>query len=879
MKFIFSFLTLVLGLSYANSTFAQCGPTLLESNPKAMVLCEGITDTVTFSAIGTCTGNFEYQVLNSSNAVVQPWSPNDQYISTNLSTETYIAEVRCSTCPGVVIQDTFVVEIIPEPTITADTIVCYGTTAALSANEFPNNNMTWWDSETGGNILIDSSSYTTPPLFEDDTVYMQVSGSVTATSINPGSILITEAGLHGFPGTASADYLEISNLYNVAVNTTGWTVVISRSYTNINLFNPIIWNLPNSFAPCSMTYKSDVSSLPNYWGNNILWNPNDPGWAAIIDDQGSIVDFVSWGWSQAELATFAPIVNGNTLTIGPEWIGAGCSSACSIVGTVPYSISRNGTTDTNTSADFVCQATSSGWLNPGISCGWVSTLATCTQQVIIEIDSLPSGDTPDTTFINCYADIPAPDPSMITNVLDDYTPNPIVTYIGEVSDGNTCPETLTRTYQIADTCNFVERYHIIVINDTVDPVLEVAPANLSIQCLSDVPPIAALNWTDNCLGSGVVNGIEVSSGTTCPEILTRTWTVSDSCGNTVSQTQVITINDTIAPVIDPAPADLALQCPSDVPPMATLNWTDNCDGSGVLSGVEVSDGQVCPETITRTWTISDACGNTSTEVQVIVINDDTPPTASNLPLQQVTVLPPPDVSLVSDAADNCSTPIVEWVSDVSDNGFCPENIVRTYSVVDDCGNVTFVNRTFIVGDFAPNAEFTGDPTILNNSNGGMVEFSNQTTGATDYMWDFGDGSQYVYDRNTSHQFDISQNTTYEVWMVATSQFGCKDSSNLKILVFQELLYYIPNAFTPDYDMNNQVFKPIFTTGFDPNDYNFKVFNRWGEILFESNNQQVGWDGTYNGKICKDGTYIYVVEFGTEKSPEREVATGHFTLLR
>ncbi|WP_159038682.1 hypothetical protein, partial [Brumimicrobium mesophilum] len=166
--------------------------------------------------------------------------------------------------------------------------------------------------------------------------------------------------------------------------------------------------------------------------------------------------------------------------------------------------------------DFVCQATSLNVLNPGLNCGWIPSNITCPHEVIIEIDSLPSADTPDTLFLACYSDIPAPDPSIITNVTDDYTPNPTVTYIGEVSDGNTCPETFTRTYQVADTCNFVERYHIIVVNDTIDPVLEVAPANLNVSCYSDVPIMGTLAWTDNCLGAGNMAGVEVSSGTTCP---------------------------------------------------------------------------------------------------------------------------------------------------------------------------------------------------------------------------------------------------------------------------------------------------------------------------------------------------------------------------
>lgn len=857
---------------------AQCGPTHVDPTPQIIGFCEGTTDTIQFDSPGTCAGNYEYQVTNSTNMVVQAWSTNDQYISTPTITETYTVEARCSTCPTTVVSDTFMIEVIEDPVITADSFICYGTPANFSATGPPAGNMSWWDSQTGGNQLVNNSNYTSPPLLEDDTVYMHVVGTVTAGA-NAGSVLITEAGLYGFPGNASADYLEVSNLYSTAVNTTGWVVAISDSYSNINLYNPVLWNLPSSFTPCSMLYKSDVNSLANYWGDNILWNPNLPGWAAVIDDQGDIVDFVSWGWTAAELAGFGPTINGNTLTLGPEWTGPSCSNACTTVGGTAYSLSRNGNSDTNTSADFVCQATSLNLVNPGLNCGWIASNITCPHEVIVAIDSLPSASTPDTTFLSCYADVPTPDPTMIMNVSDDFTATPTVTFISEVSDGNTCPETLTRTYQVADTCNFIEVYHTIIIHDSIAPILDNAPPDLSVACYADVPVMESLNWTDNCLGAGSTMGVEVSSGTTCPEILTRTWTVTDTCGNVATQVQTITINDTIAPVIEPAPANLSLQCPSELTPMASLNWTDNCAGSGVLTGVEVSDGNTCPETITRTWTTTDGCGNTSTEVQVIVINDDTPPTASNLALEQVTVLPPPDINVITDAEDNCGTPLVEWHSDVSDNGFCPEYVVRTYSITDDCGNVSFVNKTFIVGDETPIPKFTANPTLLDNLSDGWVQFSNQTTGATDYKWNFGDDSAFVYDKNTSHQFDISKSTTYNVWMVATSEFGCVDSTNQKITVFQELLYYIPTAFTPNDDGYNQVFHPIFAAGFNPDDFKFVIYNRWGEVLYESYNHQAGWDGTYGGKLAPEGTYVYTIEFGIDRSTERKIINGSFSLLK
>ncbi|MEX1190794.1 MAG: T9SS type B sorting domain-containing protein [Brumimicrobium sp.] len=872
-------------LTFTNYSVAQCGPTDVDPTPQVLGFCEGVTDTVSFEASGTCSGNYEYQVETSTNIVIQPWSTNDEFITTPDSTDTYNILARCSACPANIVEDTFLIEVVQAPTITADTFVCHGTEANLVGSNIPDSIMSWWDSPTtAGNELSTTESYTTPPMTSDDTFYIHVSGNVVENGVVSGSVLITEVGLEGFAGGGQGDqdYLEISNLFGNTINTTGWTAAISDSYSNINSVNSTVWNLPNSFAPCSILSKTDVNGSANYWGSNIFWNPNQPGWAMIIDDVGNLVDFVAWGWTAAQLATLNVNVNGFNITLGSEWTGNGCSSACSAVGVTQYSLSRIGNADNNDAGDFVCQATSLNVVNPSLNCGWTTSNITCPYPVEIEIDLLPTASVPDTTFVSCYSDIPVEDPLIIDDEADDYTVPPTVQFMGEVTDGNLCPEIITRTYRISDSCsNYTEVDHIIVVEDTVAPIVDTAPSDTTVSCYADVPVMNDLDWTDNCMGVGSVQGVETTDGNNCPEVLTRTWTVSDTCGNTVTQTQEITIHDTIAPVIDPAPDGLTVQCYDNVPPMDTLNWTDNCDGNDVLYGDEVSDGQTCPETFTRTWTYTDGCDNTSTETQVIVVNDDIAPTADPLPSLQLSELPPADTNILTNVYDNCGTPTLVWEGDDSDGGFCPENVTRTYSLTDGCGNVTFISQDFIIGDGIPNVDFDADPMTFDNLSSGEVEFFNNTTGATTYTWNFGDYSPTSNEENPTHVFyvDSSSSVTYEVYLVATSEFGCSDSTMVPIQVINEQLYYVPNSFTPDGDPFNQTFKPIFATGFDTQDYNLLIFNRWGEVLFESNNHNVGWDGTYGGKMVENGTYVYKIEFGLESDDARKTVTGHVTLIR
>lgn len=121
--------------------------------------------------------------------------------------------------------------------------------------------------------------------------------------------------------------------------------------------------------------------------------------------------------------------------------------------------------------------------------------------------------------------------------------------------------------------------------------------------------------------------------------------------------------------------------------------------------------------------------------------------------------------------------------------------------------------------------------------------------------------------------------SYEFIHYAYNAFGCIDSSVFTIEVREGLIYYVPNAFTPDGDEFNNRFQPIFTSGFDPSDFNLQIFNRWGELIFESYDHQVGWDGTYHGKMAMTGTYTWTITFKDLYVDKRYELVGSVTLMR
>ena len=112
--------------------------------------------------------------------------------------------------------------------------------------------------------------------------------------------------------------------------------------------------------------------------------------------------------------------------------------------------------------------------------------------------------------------------------------------------------------------------------------------------------------------------------------------------------------------------------------------------------------------------------------------------------------------------------------------------------------------------------------------------------------------------------------------------GCvSDPQSTSITIEQcpETIFYMPNAFTPDGDEFNQIWQPIITSGIDPSGFELLIFNRWGEIIWESHDISAGWDGTYNNKPCAEGVYFYMAECTDVKTAKKFLVQGHLTLLK
>lgn len=168
-------------------------------------------------------------------------------------------------------------------------------------------------------------------------------------------------------------------------------------------------------------------------------------------------------------------------------------------------------------------------------------------------------------------------------------------------------------------------------------------------------------------------------------------------------------------------------------------------------------------------------------------------------------------------------------------------------------------------------------TVLNPS----TQFINTSVGATNYTWTFGDGTGESYEVSPFHEFPAEDPGVYEVQLIASNPFGCVDTAVRYIEIKDEIIIYVPNTFTPDGDNHNNSFKPILTDGFDPQGYTLYIFNRWGQIVFESHDTAYGWNGFYGlgGEKAQDGTYNWKIEVKEEHTTKMHVFVGHVNLIR
>ncbi|MEN8927537.1 MAG: PKD domain-containing protein [Flavobacteriales bacterium] len=158
-----------------------------------------------------------------------------------------------------------------------------------------------------------------------------------------------------------------------------------------------------------------------------------------------------------------------------------------------------------------------------------------------------------------------------------------------------------------------------------------------------------------------------------------------------------------------------------------------------------------------------------------------------------------------------------------------------------------------------------------------ITFTNTSVGATIYVWDFA-GLGTSINRDDSYEFPKTEGGIYPVTLYVANEGGCFDQITQNITIKNPLSIWIPTAFTPNGDGLNETFRVVFNND-AVTKYSIRIFNRWGEMLFFSEDPNFEWDGTLEGTELPSGVYIWQINGKEEFQTDSFTKFGHVTLTR
>jgi len=849
--------------TYTNSETGTCliNGSIPASVTSSYTACAGGTITINYTGTDICNNPISAQhvitvtptavptislptglpsTLTYNNALTFTTAPNSNY-SNNDNTNCLIS----GTIPAV---------------ITSNFDICNGGTITIDYN----------GQDICGNILSAQQIINVTP----EVPSVSINSTLSTVDINQPTQLTAvgtpPGGTYTWSPAASLDISTGSNVNATPNTTTTYTVTYDIGNNCIATANTVVivntlTLTINSSTICSGD-STTLTATPSVLGGTYLWSP---------------------GGQTTQSITVSPNTNAIYTCV---YTLNGVSSSPTI-GTVTV----NPTPIVTVNAPTICDGTSANITAVGNPSGG-SFVWSPGGQTTASISVNPSSTTTYTvtyTLNNCQATAastvtvnPQPTVSVSSSTicvgqstLITATPNPsggsFIWNNSQSSSSITVSPAITTTYTVLYTLNGCIASGTGTV--TVNPIPTVSVSSATIcngesTTISATPnaPGGSYSWTP---GGATNQTITVNPISTASYSVTYTLNgcTSQSASGTVTVNPQPTVSVNNVSICD---GDNATLTASPSQPGGTYIWSPN--------------GQT-----TSTITINP---NATTSYSVIYTLNDCESAPAN---GTVTVNPIPTVSFVADQLLGCAPLAVSLTSTSVNPSNCTWDLgngqiingctteytftqggcydISLTTTENGCSNTLTLND-YICVENPPVALFTGN--IIEFSEPTQsVSFNNNTVGATSYSWEFGD-SQSSTEENPEH---IYSNTAsgYTIILTAYSALGCTDTYELTIPFKEGEIFYIPNTFTPDGDNFNQIFKPIFTSGFDPFNFEMIIFNRWGELIFETHDANLGWDGSFgtDGKDVQEGIYSYKITYKNPQTDERKIVVGHITLIK
>lgn len=436
----------------------------------------------------------------------------------------------------------------------------------------------------------------------------------------------------------------------------------------------------------------------------------------------------------------------------------------------------------------------------------------------------------------------------------------------------------TYTYTVTNGCGSIAADVVVTVTNNPDPGTNGATS----FCTSDAPadlfgflggtPDPGGTWTPALAsGTGVFDPSTDPAGT-------YTYTLNACGGGTLTADVVVTLN----PSPDAGTNGTLTLCDTDPAtdlfnalggtPDAGGTWSPALtSGTGVFDPSQDAAG-------TYTYTVTNTCGTAMADVDVTVTNC-TPPTADFSMSDSIVC-----IGECIDLMDMSSGGVVSWdwdfggagvpdTSDLQNPTLCPV-VAGTFTItltVTNGNGSNSTTSTIQVGD-VPTVNGIGDTTVTLGDSAPLTVLVNPSGGS--FVWSDG-GSDNTIDCNTCQSVLVTPDEATEYSITYTSAFGCTNSDTVDVYVTVVDMVDVPNGFSPNGDGNNDL---LFVKGKGIKTMYFTVYNRYGQKVFETDNQNIGWDGTFLGAPENPGVFVWYLEY-TLIDNTTNFKKGNVTLIK
>lgn len=825
--------------------------------------------------ISICTGTST--TLNATGATSYTWSPGSQTSSSITvnpsSTTTYTVTGTTAGCSA---SDAVTVTVTSGAAINAgpDVTICPGSSTTLSAGGGVSYS---WNNGlgTGNNLSVSPASTTTYTVTGTDaggcvgtdniTVNLAALPTVNAgpdqTICTGSSVTLSGSGAN----TYSWNYGVTNGIAFTPLTTTTYTVTgtslqgcTNTDQVTVTISSGITVNAGPDVTICSGTSTTLTASGATTYS----WAPGGQTTASITINPSSTTTYTVTGTSAGCTASdnvTVTITSGAPINAGPDVsICTGGSTTLTASGGVTYSWDNGLGSGNNLS---VSPASTTTYTVTGTDAGG----CVGTNNLVVTVNSLPS--------VNAGLDqtiCPGTSVTLNGSGAANYS------WDNGVLDGIAFTPSTTTSYTVTGTsatgCMATDQVTItLAVPPTVDagPDITTCPGTSTTLTASGA---ATYSWSPS--------GQTTTSITVNPSATTM-YTVSGTDANGCTNSDQVQVTIANPPTINAGP-DVSICAGSPVTLSASGATSYSWDNG-------VTNGSAFTPATTTTYTVigTSAAGCTGTDAVTVTVNTSAP---VSFTASSSTGCVPQTITLTNTTANatNCIWTLSDGTIlsgcssvqvDFTQAGCYDVSLSTTLS--NGClGSLSQSN--FICIDPLPDAAFTQSSyTITDLEN--TIHFTNLSAGASAYNWYFGDGTPMSQVVDPIHTYNFDENGTYQVMLVAFSPAGCSDTAYSSFQFAEELVFWVPNSFTPDGNEYNQVFLPIFSSGYDPYNYNLSIYNRWGELIFESNDMTIGWDGTYvsSGKIheSQDDVYTWKIRYKIKANDEHKIAVGHVTIIK